>query len=233
MNLKDKVAIVTGAAGGIGKHLCRGLSLEGLRLVLASRNRTALEGLAGELRARGATAIAVPTDIVSEESTESCVASALAAFGQIDVLINNAAVFARGKVVQLAPSEWRKVIDTNLTGTFLMTRAVLPHMIKRQSGSIIMISSTSGKKGDPGASAYAASKFGLMGLAQSLLYEVRKDNIRVCTVFPSYVDVGEPKGEEGAGIHMHAQDVADAIISVLKLPGRALLREVEIWATNP
>lgn len=233
MNIKDKVAIVTGAAGGLGRHLCRGLSQAGARLVLASRNRPALEGLAGELRSRGATAIAVPTDITSEESVESCVASALAAFGQIDVLINNAAVFTRGRVVQMAPSEWRKVIDTNLTGTFLMTRAVLPHMIKRQTGSIIMISSTSGRKGDPGASAYAASKFGLLGLSQSLLYEVRKDNIRVSVVFPSYVDVGEPKGEEGAGIHMHAKDVTDTIISILSLPSRALVREVEIWATNP
>lgn len=233
MKLKDKVAIVTGAAGGLGRHLCRGLGAEGVRLVLASRNRAALESLAGELRARGCTAIAVPTDITSEESVDSCVSSALGAFGQVDILVNNAAVFARGRAVQMAPSEWRRVIDTNLTGTFLLTRAVLPAMIKRQSGHVIMVSSTSGRKGDPGASAYAASKFGLMGLSQSLLYEVRNENIRVSVILPSYVDVGESKGEDGQGVHMHAHDVTEMILAVLRLPGRALVREIEIWATNP
>ena len=233
MKLSGSVAMVTGAAGGIGAHLCRGLAREGVRLALASRNRASLEALAGEIRALGGEAIPIPTDITSEDSVAASVSTALSAFGQVDTLVNNAAVFARGHVTQLSPSEWRRVIETNLTGTFLMCRAVLPHMIKRQTGNIINISSTSGKKGDAGASAYAASKFGLVGFSQSLLYEVRAHNVRVSVVSPSYVDVGETKGEEGANVHMHAHDVTATILSMLKLPGRALVREVEIWATNP
>jgi 3-oxoacyl-[acyl-carrier protein] reductase len=127
------------------------------------------------------------------------------------------------------------VIATNLTGAFLVTHFALAGMIQRRRGSIVFVSSTSGKRGDPGTSAYAASKFGLMGLAHSLLYEVRRHDIRVIVVSPSAIDTGReiPEPQAVAGVKPHASDVAATVLHCLTLPGRTLLREVEIWGTNP
>jgi len=110
-------------------------------------------------------------------------------------------------------------------------------MIKQNSGTIVMISSTSGKRADPGGSVYCTSKFGLMGFAQSLLYEVRKYNIRVIVVSPSMVDTRvvdhDKVPKEGTGTRLRAEDVAEAILHSVSLPSRALVREIELWATNP
>ena len=118
-----------------------------------------------------------------------------------------------------------------------MTRAVLPGMIERSDGTIVMVSSTSSKRADPGGSAYAASKFGMMGFAMSLLYEVRKHNIRVVVVSPSAVDT-QPLAPEkipmgGPGARLRAEDIAETVLHMVSLPPRALVREVEVWATNP
>jgi 3-oxoacyl-[acyl-carrier protein] reductase len=122
-----------------------------------------------------------------------------------------------------------------LTGAFLVSRTVLPGMIRRKRGSIVFISSTAGKRGDARGAAYCASKFGLMGLAHSLLYEVRRHDIRVVVVSPSNIDTGRevPDPDIVTGARPHASDVAASVVHCLGLPPRALIREVEIWGTNP
>lgn len=134
----------------------------------------------------------------------------------------------------------KKVIEVNLFGTFMMSKEVLPHMEKLSSstgGTIINICSTSGRRGYEGGSAYSASKFALTGFSESLFKEVRNKNIRVVAVYPSHVDtdVGEESKlkEIGKGVYMRAEDIADTIILSMKLPQRALIKEVEIWGTNP
>jgi 3-oxoacyl-[acyl-carrier protein] reductase len=129
---------------------------------------------------------------------------------------------------------WNAVIETNLTGVFLTTRAFLPAMTARGRGDIIMISSMSGKKGDPGAGAYAASKFGLQGFSQALQYEVRKSNIRVMVINPSSVDTGEDSGPaHGPGLFLHAADLAATVVHLACMPGRTLFRDMDVWGTNP
>jgi 3-oxoacyl-[acyl-carrier protein] reductase len=137
-------------------------------------------------------------------------------------------------VVETTLEQWSRVIDTNLTGVFTTTKAFLPGMIAKGRGDIFMISSMSGKKGDPGGSAYAASKFGLQGFSQALNYEVRKHNIRVMVLNPSSVDTGQDEGPlHGPGLRLHAADLAATIVHLCRLPGRTLFRNMDIWGTNP
>ena len=148
--------------------------------------------------------------------------------------MNNAAAFAQGPVAELSLENWRRVIDTNLTGVFLTTQAFLPGMIKKNRGDIFMIGSMSGKKGDGGSSAYAASKFGLQGFSQALNYEVRKNNIRVMVLNPSSVDKhSDGAAEFGKGLYLHAEDIASTVVYLACLPERTLIRDMDIWGTNP
>jgi 3-oxoacyl-[acyl-carrier protein] reductase len=132
---------------------------------------------------------------------------------------------------------WNRVIGTNLTGTFLVTRATVPLMKKAKGGTIVFVSSTAGKRGYGEGSAYAASKHGLMGLAHSLLYELRGENIRVITLSPSVVDTRRYDGtrppRDGKGALLRSEDVAQAVLFACALPGRALVRDIELWGTNP
>ncbi len=237
MVLEGQKSLVTGAGRGIGRAIALALAREGADVALAARTRSQLEAVAGEVRALGRDALVLPTDVGDEAQAEACVRATEEAFGHIDVLVNNAASFGGGPVHQLDPATWDRVIETNLRGPFLMSRAALGGMIRRERGTLIMMSSTSGKRADPGGSAYCASKFGLIGFAGSLFAEVRRHNIRVVVIYPSAVDTrplapGDMR-ESGPGVRMRAEDVADAVLAACALPQRALVREIELWGTNP
>lgn len=235
--LSGQVAVVTGAGRGIGRAIALRLAEAGANIVLVARSPDQLEAVASEIRAMGREALTVPADIAAETHAVRIAEATLNRFGQTDILVNNAAAFAGGPVVSMRVEDWDTVLNTNLRGTFLVTRAILPAMIQRQQGTIIMIASTSGKRGDAGASAYAASKFGLIGFSQSLSAEVRQYNIRVTVISPSAVDtrpagsVSKPTG--GKGSRLCAEDIADTVLHTVLLPPRTLVREVELWATNP
>ncbi len=237
IDLTGKKALITGGGRGIGREIALHFARAGLDLVLTARTKSQLEAVAKEVEEIGRQVLIVPADISQEEEAKSLEKIVSKEMGAIDILVNNAAAFARGHVVDLPVNDWDRVINTNLRGVFLVTKAFLPGMIKQESGTIVMISSTSGKRADPGGAAYAASKFGLMGLSQSLLYEVRKYNIRVMVVSPSLVNTRvvdyEAVPKEGAGVRLRAEDVAEAILQSVSLPPRALVREIELWATNP
>ncbi|RMD88301.1 MAG: SDR family NAD(P)-dependent oxidoreductase [Calditrichaeota bacterium] len=236
-HLKDKKALITGGGRGIGREIALHFARAGLDVVLVARTESQLSSVASEVEALGRKALVVPADISDEKQVEHLAHEVKKHWGHVEILVNNAATFTHGEVVNMSVDEWDKVINTNLRGTFLVTRAFLPGMIKQKSGTIVMISSTSGKRADPGGSAYAASKFGLMGFAQSLLYEVRKHNIRVIVVCPSAVDTRVMNYEKapfaGKRARLRAEDVAQAILQAVSLPPRALVREIELWATNP
>jgi 3-oxoacyl-[acyl-carrier protein] reductase len=237
IDLTGKKALITGGGRGIGREIALHFARVGIDLVLTSRTKSQLDAVAKEVEALGRQVLAVPADVSQEQEVENLTRVVSQAWGTIDILVNNAAAFARGRVIDLAVNDWDKVIHTNLRGVFLVTKAFLPGMIKQESGTIVMISSTSGKRADPGGAAYCTSKFGLMGFAQSLLYEVRKYNIRVVVVSPSLVDTRvvdyDKVAKEGAGVRLRAEDVAEAILHSVSLPPRALVREIELWATNP
>ncbi len=233
--LQGQVALVTGGGTGIGREIALALARAGAVVAISGRRVQKLQGVVHELEAAGTPGRAIQADVRDPASVGTMVETIERDMGPLDIVINNAATFARGEVHELEVEKWNDVIATNLTGAFLVTRAALRGMVQRRSGSIVFISSTSGKRGDPGLAAYSASKFGLMGLAHSLLYEVRRHDIRVIVVSPSLIDTRpeQPDYTTVKGVPAHAADVAESVVHCLTLPGRAMVRELEIWGTNP
>ncbi len=236
-SLAGKVAIVTGGSRGIGRFIAQRLAREGTSVVIAGRTLGDLKATAEEISGNGGKVIAVQTDVSNEKSVHRLLSKTLTEFGTIDILINNAGQYLEKPVTEMSLNDWNSIIGTNLTGPFLLARAVLPEMIEKMDGTIVMISSTSGKRAKANSAVYAASKFGIEGFSEALLQEVRGHNIRVIVVTPSSVDSSERDSRQilkgGKGARLRAEDVADTIVAAIKLPPRALVREVELWATNP
>lgn len=187
--LKDKVAIITGASRGIGKAMALLFARRGARVVLVARTSDALDNVLAEIRRSKAEAIAVIADLAMEEAIPEVLDAALAAFGRIDILVNNAAVIHPPmELASFDMSVWRKVLDVNLTAPALLTKAVLPYMIQQRSGKILNISSIGGRKGARGRSAYRATKAGLISLTESVAAEVKEYGIDVNCICPGGVD---------------------------------------------
>ena len=178
-DLKDKVAIITGAAGGIGTELSREFLSAGAKVVLASRKLENLSALQKELN--NDNTLIVETDITDPDSTQSMVEKVVKHYDRIDILINNAGGGAMPKLPEEIPfEEWKRLIDINLTGAFNTCMAVGKQMIKQKSGKIINVSSTAGTKGNPGMLHYSAAKAGMLSLTNNLAYSWAQYNI--CTV---------------------------------------------------
>lgn len=230
-DLSGKVAVVTGGSRGIGHHIAAALHRAGASVAITGRNPTTISAAAREIgsRCRG-----YVCDQREPAAVQTMAVAVVEELGAPDILVNNAGLVRGGNVLDMTLDDWNDVIGTNLTGTFLVTKAFLPSMLRKDRGDIFMISSMSGKKGDPGASAYSASKFGLQGFSQALMYEVRRSNIRVMVLNPSSVDTGSDTGPKwGPGLHLHAADIADTIVHLACLPGRTLIRDMDIYGTNP
>jgi len=189
MILQDKRIVITGASRGLGRALASKLADEGAHLALCARSFDDLNRVALELSLRGVPPIAMSCDIADVGQVERFAATVLESFGSVDVLINNASIL--GPHVQIAEwtlPTWNRVIDVNLNGTFAVTHAFLPSMIGQRSGSIINVSSSVGKKGRQRWGAYAASKFAIEGLTQTLADELKHLGVRVNSVNPGPID---------------------------------------------
>lgn len=230
-DLTGRIAVVTGGSRGIGRYIAQALHDAGCTVLITSRHRDEVDATA---QAIGERCRSYVCDQSNPDAIVRFAEETMNEFGAPDILVNNAGTFAGGLVAETTLEQWSRVIDTNLTGVFLTTKAFLPAMMLKRRGDIFMISSMSGKKGDPGASAYAASKFGLQGFSQALNYEARKHNIRVMVLNPSSVDTGPDQGPaHGPGLHLHAADLAATVVHLCRLPGRTLFRDMDIWGTNP
>ena len=236
-DLKNKNALITGAGKGIGKAIALALAKEGVNVILVARTKDEIESVAIKARSLRVKASAITADVADINSVNSAVDKALAEFGTIDILINNAGIAAFGKFLELEPTDWESIIQVNLMGTYYVTRAVLPNMIERQTGDIINISSTAGLSGNALTSAYSASKFAVLGLTESLMQEVRKHNIRVTALTPSTVATDMAKElkltDGNPETVMQAEDMAELIIAQLKLNRRVFIKNSSIWSTNP
>jgi 3-oxoacyl-[acyl-carrier protein] reductase len=187
--LEDKIALVTGASKGIGKAIALAFGQEGANVVVTARTTAALEALEAELQQMGVEALTVTADLALEADIQRIATETLARFGRIDILVNNAAIIHPPlDLINFDPALWRQVIDVNLTGAALLTRAVLPGMIKNRSGKIINISSIGGRKGGKGRSAYRVTKAGLISLTESVAAEVKPYDIDVNCICPGGVD---------------------------------------------
>jgi NAD(P)-dependent dehydrogenase (short-subunit alcohol dehydrogenase family) len=186
MKLKDKVAIITGGGTGIGKAISLAFANEGATVVVAARNLSRLEEVAKDIKSRGSKAKAIQTDISDPKQVERMVAQTIDEFGQIDILVNNAAMSTvnNADVADMNPDTWDKTIAINLTGTMLCCREVLKYMIPRRSGNIINVSSVAALSGVPKESPYSVSKWGMRGLTETLAIEAGKHNIRVNCISP-------------------------------------------------
>ncbi|HXG17099.1 MAG TPA: glucose 1-dehydrogenase [Calidithermus sp.] len=201
-DLTGRVAIVTGGNGGIGLGMARGLAAAGARVVVAARNRDKSRAAVAELERR-APALAVEVDVRDEASVAAMVDATLERFGRVDVLVNNAGINIRKPAHELALSEWREVLDTNLTAAFLCARAVYPAMKKAGGGKIVNIGSMLSIFGAAFAPAYGASKGGIVQLTKSLAAAWARDNIQVNAVLPGWIDTDLTRRarQEVAGLH--------------------------------
>jgi 3-oxoacyl-[acyl-carrier protein] reductase len=221
--LSDKVAIVTGASRGIGRAIALALASQGAKVVASARNAEALAELTAVIKSQGGDALAVVGDVAVEDDANNLVKQAVAAYGQVDIFINNAGITRDGLLLRMKNADWDAVLDTNLKGAFLCTRAVAKVMSKQRSGRIINISSVVGEMGNAGQANYCASKAGLLGLTKSVARELARRNVTVNAITPGFIttemteDMTEkaqetmteqiPLGRPGS-----AEDVANAVI---------------------
>lgn len=235
--LTGKIALVTGAGKGIGKAIANALAAEGVSVGLIARTEKDVQAAAQEIEANGGKAAYATADVSNRAEVERAVTSLRDRLGPVDILINNAGTATFGNFLELEPEVWENQIRVNVFGVYYTTRAVLPEMIERKAGDIVNISSTAGKSGSAVTSAYAASKFAVFGLSESLMQEVRKHNIRVTAMAPSTVvtDLANSanliKGDPERV--MHPEDFAELIVAQLKLSRRVFVKEASIFSTNP
>lgn len=230
--LDGHVAIVTGGSRGIGLALTRGYVARGAKVVVSGRSRAHLDAVVTEL---GDAVAAVAGDVAEAAVAEELVQTARSRFGGLDSLINNAGVGTFVPVADMKVEDWQRLIATNLTGVFLCTKAAIPALKQRGGGWIINISSLAGRNSFAGGAAYCASKAGLNAFAESLMLEVRQENIRVSTVMPGSVQTGFSKGGD-APEHdwkLSPDDVAQVVFDLLGHSARSLPSRVEIRPSRP
>src|SRR5262245_19247585 len=196
MNPTDKTVIITGASAGIGAATARAFSAAGAHVVLAARDRDKLEQVARELPGR---ALVVPTDVADQQAVESLVEETVAAFGGVDIAINNAGVGLAAPIAELAAADFQRALAVDLFGPLALTQAVLPHMRKRGRGQLIYVSSVVGLRALPYLGGYAAAKAALDRLTESLRVELRGSGIAVTLVRPGTTRTGFREHRLGSG----------------------------------
>jgi NAD(P)-dependent dehydrogenase (short-subunit alcohol dehydrogenase family) len=230
-HLEGKVAVVTGASRGIGRAIAGALAGEGATVYLTARTPGSAERAAGEI---GAKAIGVGCDVREYEQVKKLFAQVAERSGGVDVLINNAGIGIFGPAAEMSPTDWRAVIDTNLSGVFYCCHEAIPQMRHRGGGDIINLSSLAGKNPIAGGAAYNASKFGLNGFSEALMMEVRYDGIRVAYVMPGSVATEFGRGStQKQDWALTAEDVAEGVLDLLRAPRRALFSRIEMRPSQP
>ncbi len=237
-NLKNKKAIITGGGKGLGKATALAFAKEGIDIAITGRNEKNLKETVSELETFGVKAIYSVFDVGNYEEVKSSIKSIIDTLGSVDILVNNAGIAVIGSFNDMEVSQWSQIIQTNVMGMYYVTKEVLPHLINKNEGDIINVSSTAGLTGNANISAYSASKFAVIGMSESLMKEVRKNNIRVNTLTPSTIesDMTIELGIANKNSHdsvLQPEDFAELILAGLKLPRRAMLKSAALWSTNP
>ncbi|MEN5233968.1 3-oxoacyl-[acyl-carrier-protein] reductase FabG [compost metagenome] len=236
-NIAGKKALVTGGARGLGKATAIALAKEGVHVAITGRREEQLKLTVKELQDLGVTATYAVFDISDLTSVQQAIEQLNHSFGKFDIVINNAGIASFGSLLDMDADMWTSIIQTNVLGSYYVTKAILPQLIEKNEGDIIFVSSTAGLNGAATTSAYSASKFAVIGMADSLMREVRKHNIRVCTLMPSTIasDMSKELGLTDGNPEsvLQPEDFAELIIANLKLPRRAMLKSASLWSTNP
>jgi NAD(P)-dependent dehydrogenase (short-subunit alcohol dehydrogenase family) len=194
-DLQGKTAIVTGGAGGLGRSMVATLAAAGANVVVASRNQENISKIADAINQKGQSALAITVDITNEDQVDSLIEQTVAAFGSVDIIVNNAGRWGKSHKAEDTPlDEWRDVVEQNLTGVLIPCLAAGKQMIKQGSGKIINISSTAGSKGNPGQLHYSAAKAGVISLTNNLAFMWAPHNINVNCILPGLTATDELKG---------------------------------------
>lgn len=236
--LNGKKAIITGGSRGLGKATAIAFAKEGIDVAITGRNETKLIETVNELKALGVNATYAVFDVSNYEEVKNGIKKIITSLGSVDILVNNAGIAAFGSFNDMEVNQWTEIIQTNVMGMYYATKEVLPFLIEKNQGDIINVSSTAGLNGNPNTSAYSASKFAVIGMSESLMKEVRKNNIRVCTLTPSTIasDMSIELGianKDSVDSVLQPEDFAELIVTSLQLPRRAMLKNASLWSTNP
>ncbi|SFD16726.1 3-ketoacyl-ACP reductase [Algibacter pectinivorans] len=235
--IKGKKAIITGGSRGLGKATAIALAKEGVDVAITGRNENTLKETVTELKALGVNAFYAVFDVSNYQDVQKGINKLITDLGTVDILVNNAGIAAFGTFNDMTVEDWTQIIQVNVMGMYYVTKEVLPNLIEKNEGDILNVSSTAGLTGNAQTSAYSASKFAVIGMSESLMKEVRKNNIRVCTLTPSTIatdmalDLGITDGNEEKVLQ--PEDFAELIVASLKLPRRAMLKGASLWSTNP
>lgn len=244
MDLKGAVCIVTGASSGIGEATALGLAARGAKVALAARRVERLDALKAKIEAAGGEAIAVATDVTDRASVEALVAATRAAFGPVDVLVNNAGVMLLSFMANDHVDEWDRMIDVNIKGPLYGTHAVLAEMTERKRGHIINISSVAGRRVFATGAVYCGTKFALNAITEGLRMELAPSTgVRFTSIEPGMVAteltqhitdpaVGERFAAMGHIVPLQAEDIANAVLYALEQPGHVHINEVLVLPTN-
>ena len=235
IDLENVVAVVTGGSRGIGLGIASALVASGARAVITGRDRVQLDAAASQIGGGGGSLHAVVADVRKPDDAARAIDAAVAQFGGLDVLVNNAGVGVFASVADMSAAEWQRVIETNLNGVFYCSHAAIPHLRRRGGGWIINISSLAGKNPFVGGAAYCASKAGLNAFSEALMQEVRYDNIRVSYIMPGSVATGfAGRGASGeADWKTQPEDVAELVLELITFPSRSLPSRIELRPSRP
>ena len=216
MKLKDKTAIVTGAASGIGKAIAQTYAREGAKVAIADLDKGAADAVAGEIRAAGGQALGIAMDVTSERAVNDGIAAVVAAFGGVDVLVSNAGIQIVHPLEDFSYDEWKKMLAIHVDGAFLTTRACLPHMYgSGRGGSIIYMGSVHSKEASVLKAPYVTAKHGLIGLAKVVAKEGAKHGVRANVICPGFVRtqlVEKQIPEQAKTLGISEQDVVKKVM---------------------
>ncbi len=230
-DLTGKVALVTGAGRGLGEAICRTLAASGVAVAAADLRRELAESVAGKLREGGTSTLALALDVADEQQSETVIHRVVAELGRLDILINNAGTDVTLPVEELSFADWDRVLRTNLRGPFVLSKIAFPVLRRQGRGHIVNIISTAAKRTWANASAYHASKWGLLGLSHALHVEGRRHNIKVTAIISGGMRtpfILDRFPDTDPGVLQDPATVAETIRFVLTLPDESVIPEMMV-----
>jgi 3-oxoacyl-[acyl-carrier protein] reductase len=232
VRLTDQVALITGGSRGLGLAIAHALAAEGASLAIVARASADLDRAVAELSSTGARVLAASADVTRSAEIESAVRAALERFGRLDLIILNAGTWQGAPLHETSEAMWDRLLGLNLKGAFLTLRAALPALIRQKHGTIVGISSIGGLVGQPGSAAYAASKWGLRGLLESVALEVKPHRVRVSLVYPHNINSAGRAIEEGSEArdrNLEPREIASLVAWICSAPDHVAVGNVSIW----